>query len=130
MVDSILTLTNCHPYLLQLLGSAIVTEANERQTHVATQEILEAAILRAFTLGEPYFKNVWTEFTGNPRNGSEVKAGQNFLKALTNEADLDNSSLSQSALQRMLRYHVLKSHDHHYQFEVPLLERWVRERAI
>jgi hypothetical protein len=44
---------------------------------IATSELLQTAIQSAFTNGEPYFTNIWTEFTGI--NPGEVAAGQNLL---------------------------------------------------
>lgn len=136
LIDEILHLTQCHPNLLQLIGAALVTEANERHTTTATADMLQAAIPRAFTLGTSYFTNVWTEFTGNPANPAEVHTGQTLLKALANGTqpasgdDAHTHSLSKAALRRMERYHVLKRIEGQYEFDIPLIQRWVKERAI
>ncbi|MGD1905705.1 MAG: AAA family ATPase [Leptolyngbyaceae cyanobacterium] len=132
LVDEILQLTQCHPNLLQLIGAALVSEANGQHTQTATAEMLEVAIPRAFTLGTSYFTNVWTEFTGQLTNPTEVQAGQRLLKALAEDvqpaADLD--STERAALRHMVRYHVLKIENGRYQFDIPLVKRWVKERTI
>ncbi|MBE9069581.1 ATP-binding protein [Leptolyngbya cf. ectocarpi LEGE 11479] len=131
LVDNILRITQCHPNLLQLIGAALVTEANERYTQTATAEMLEAAIPRAFTLGTSYFTNVWTEFTGNPTDPDEIRAGQIVLKALAyGSQPTANDIATKSALRRMVRYHVLKENGGQYEFDIPLIKRWVKERAI
>ncbi|MCG8361788.1 MAG: hypothetical protein MJA27_00480 [Pseudanabaenales cyanobacterium] len=130
IIDQILTLTRCQPYLLQLIGWSLVNLANERQTQLVTSDLLEAAIPTAFTNGEPYFTNVWTEFTG--ASPGEVTAGQKLLKALAegHPFAVDDDETAQAALRQMLRYHTLERKDGGYRFEIPLVERWVRERAV
>lgn len=129
IVEEIIQLTRCQPYLLQLLGSALVTQANLNHTQLVTPDLLQAAIPEAFTNGEPYFTNVWTEFTGN--NPAEIIAGQEFLLELANGlAPGHSQDLTDRAIRRLRRYHAIEQTDNGYVFEVPLLERWVRERAV
>ena len=129
IVEEIIQLTRCQPYLLQLLGSALVTQANLNHTQLVTPDLLQAAIPEAFTNGEPYFTNVWTEFTGN--NPAEIIAGQEFLLELANGlAPGHSQDLTDAAIGRLRRYHAIEQTDNGYVFEVPLLERWVRERAV
>jgi hypothetical protein len=132
LVDKILKLTQCHPNLLQLIGAALVTEANERQTTTATTAMLEAAIPGAFTLGTSYFTNVWDEFTSSLNNPAEIQAGRILLKALAegHQPSTNLDSTAQAALRRMVRYHVFKVENGQYVFEISLIKRWVRERAI
>ncbi len=131
IVEQILTLTHCQPYLLQLIGSSLVTLANENHTQLVTSDLLQASIPEAFTNGQPYFTNVWTEFTGT--SPTEVKAGQELLLALAQghqPSSVASDETVQAARQRLLRYHVIEHINGSDRFEVPLIERWVRERAI
>lgn len=131
IVEDILTLTRCQPYLLQLIGSSLVTLANERHTQLVTSDLLQAAIPEAFTNGQPYFTNVWTEFTGT--SPTEVKAGQELLLALAQSnqsSSVTGNETARAARRRLLRYHVIEHIHGSDRFEVPLIERWVRERAV
>jgi hypothetical protein len=131
IVEEILTLTRCHPYLLQLIGWSLVNLANENHTQLVTSNLLQAAIPEAFTNGQPYFTNVWTEFTGT--SPAEVKAGQELLLALAQghqPTSVTGNETARAARQRLLRYHVIEHIDGSDHFEIPLIERWVRERAI
>jgi hypothetical protein len=131
IVEEILTLTRCHPYLLQLIGWSLVNLANERHTQLVTSDLLQAAIPEAFTNGQPYFTNVWTEFTGT--SPAEVKAGQELLLALAQgnqSSSVAGNETAQAARRQLLRYHVIENINGSDRFEVPLIERWVRERAI
>jgi hypothetical protein len=131
IVEQILTLTHCQPYLLQLIGSSLVKLANENHTQLVTSDLLQASIPEAFTNGQPYFTNVWTEFTGT--SPTEVKAGQELLLALAQghqPASVTSDETVQAARRRLLRYHVIEHINGSDRFEIPLIERWVRERAI
>jgi len=131
IVEQILTLTHCQPYLLQVIGSSLVTLANERHTQLVTSDLLQASIPEALTNGQAYFTNVWTEFTGT--SPTEVKAGQELLLALAQghqPSSVASDETAQAARQRLLRYHVIEHINGSDRFEVPLIERWVRERAI
>jgi hypothetical protein len=131
IVEEILILTRCHPYLLQLIGWSLVKLANENHTQLVTSDLLQAAIPEAFTNGQPYFTNVWTEFPGT--SPAEVKAGQELLLALAQgnqSSSVAGNETAQAARRRLLRYHVIENINGSDRFEVPLIERWVRERAI
>ncbi len=137
VVEEILHLTHCQPYLLQLIGFALVTQANLQHTQLATQALLKDAIQAAFTNGEPYFTNIWTEFTGT--TPEEVAAGQTLLLALAhrNDNQISSDQVTQAARSRLLRYHVIESIEDDRlpghrsdRIEIPLFEQWVRERAI
>jgi hypothetical protein len=130
IVAEILRLTRCQPYLLQLIGSAIVNQANLQHTQLATTDLLQAAIQDAFTNGEPYFTNIWTEFTGT--TPAEVTAGQQLLKVLAqgdSPAAMDETTIA--AHRRLRRYHVIERIEGDIdRIEIPLFEQWVRDRAI
>jgi hypothetical protein len=130
IVAEILSLTRCQPYLLQLIGSAIVNQANLQHTQLATTALLQSAIQSAFTNGEPYFTNIWTEFTGI--TPAEVAAGQQILIALAqgNSPVETSDETTAVARKRLLRYHVIERDGAIDKIEIPLFEQWVRERAI
>ncbi|MEH2167904.1 MAG: AAA family ATPase [Nostoc sp.] len=128
MIEKILQITRCQPYLLQLLGSTLVTQANLQQTQLATIDLLQAAIQDGFTSGEPYFTNIWTEFTGI--TSEEIAAGQALLVALAQGHSVVMNEKTQAARKRLLRYHVIEHTDQGDGIEIPLFEQWVRERAI
>jgi hypothetical protein len=130
VIDQILTLTRGQPYLLQLIGSALVDQANQKQTQLVTPDLLQSAIQSALTLGEPYFTNVWTEFTG--QTDVEQTAGQTYLQALAKDTSLTptDSELHRKCRQRMLRYHVIEETEVGDRIEIPLVAQWVRERSV
>ncbi|MEY2976297.1 MAG: hypothetical protein RLZZ435_434 [Cyanobacteriota bacterium] len=130
ILPEILRLTRCQPYLLQLLGSAMVTQANLAHTQRITFPLLQAAIEMALTQGDPYFTNVWTEFTGT--TAAEILAGQAYLQRLASDRpppDLSHPD-TQNAIRRLHRYHVIETVEGNDRIEIPLIEQWVRERSL
>ncbi|MFL9458221.1 chloride channel protein [Tolypothrix bouteillei VB521301_2] len=131
IIEEIITLTCCHPYLLQLIGASIVKQASIQHTRWVNPKLLEAAIEDALTTGEPYFMNVWTEFTGI--SSIEITFGQELLLTLaqgTQPTLVTGDKIIRAVLRRLQRHHVIKHTSSGYSFEVPLFERWVRERAV
>jgi hypothetical protein len=112
------------------------TGDRNNQDGLATTELLQAAIQNAFTNGEPYFTNIWTEFTGT--NPQKVAAGQSLLLGLAKNHPIFPTEYTTTARRRLLRYHVIEQIENDGKetgqtieaIEIPLLAQWVRERAI
>ncbi len=130
VVERVIEVTRCQPYLLQLIGEAMVRQANQHQTRLLTLPLLDAAFDAALTAGEPYFTNLWDEYTGT--SPDEVQAGRAILRAVAQQQTLPASETpaAQAALQRLLRYHTIEQVNGGYRCEVPFVARWVRERAV
>ncbi|HAC63347.1 MAG TPA: hypothetical protein DCF68_07340 [Cyanothece sp. UBA12306] len=130
IVEEVLKLTRCQPYLLQLLGAAMVTQANLYHTDIVTKQLLQAAIEDGLINGEFYFTNIWTEFTGESE--AEILAGQNLLLNLAKneQPNRDRNEITETALQYMLRHHIIEQIDHQYHFEIPLVQMWVKKFRI
>ena len=130
IVETVLELTNCHPYCLQLLGASMVNQANFNSTDLITPELLQSSINEAFISGQPYFTNTWKEFTGT--NPEEIAIGQELLLQVAKTDNLIsiNNPTEEKVLTRLLRYHILQEINGGYDFEIPLFKQWVKEKAI
>ncbi len=120
VVAEILSQTACHPYLLQLLCSAIVDESNSQTTLYVDRSLLEAALPRALDQGEPYFRNIWDEMAG--------PEGRVLLHHIA-EAAAPVNLREAPVLTHLVRRRILKRNDSGYCIEVPLVRRWLVERA-
>lgn len=131
VVERVLAVTCCHPYLIQLLGEQLVTEANLRQVRLCSNEMLDEAIYEVLDAGEAFFNNIWVESTG--KTAEEQAAGQQLLSALALGHDIaalaTHTSVHQAAMKRLRRLHVIQQTNGMYHIEVPLVERWIRERG-
>ena len=130
IVEQVVTITRCQPYLLQLIGEHMVRQANRNQTRLLTQPLLDAALDAALTAGEPYFTNLWSEYTGTTPD--EVRAGQSLLHAVAHgqAPPPTDTPGARAALRRLVRYHVIEQAGSSHRCEVPFVARWVRERAV
>ncbi len=120
LVDEMMAQTRGHPYLLQLVCSAVVEESNARQSLQVDAAVLAAALTRALDQGEPYFHNIWHEMAG--------PGGQPFLQQLARSA-APLAFEPHPALERLLRRRIIRQANNCYTIEVPLVQRWLIERA-
>jgi hypothetical protein len=122
VVDELMAMTCGHPYLIQLVCSAVVEEANAAGVTLVTEMLLAQAVLRALGQGEPYFRNVWDEMVG--------PAGQALVRQLAAvEGALAGAGVEPTVLSRMVKQRVLCQRNGGYEIEVPLVRRWVNELA-
>jgi len=129
VLDQIIGLTSCQPYLVQLVGEAMVKVARTHGTRVIDESLLDAAIKEALTAGEFYFASLWAETTGH--NAEEIASGQTLLCAIAGERDMPPlEGPARAAMQRLQRYHVVTKKDGGYRIEIPLVARWVQERKV
>lgn len=129
IVETVLHETGCQPYLLQLVGAEMIKAANLHKARTVDSSLLEEALRGALTTGELYFMNIWDETSGAVPE--QVAAGRRLLKdlALSHPIDPDDD-LARSALQRLLRYKVVVADEAGYRIAIPLVTRWVNERAV
>ena len=120
VVEALIEHTQGHPYLLQLVCSSIVDEANAQKQVQVDAAILEAALPRALEQGEPYFRNVWDEMAG--------ETGQSLLYQIATATDPIHVPDSPD-LTRLLRRRVVRYERGGYVIEIPLVRRWIVERA-
>jgi hypothetical protein len=116
---------------MRLVCSEVAGLANARRTLLATPTLVRDALVAALERGEPYFRNLWDEATG--ADAETVAAGQRILRevaATTSPMPVPTDALAAArALERLLRHDVLERVTDGVQFQVPLVQRWVRERA-
>jgi hypothetical protein len=128
VIDAALRETRCHPYLLQLLGEQMVKQANTHNVGVLTLPLLETAFEASLTSGSAYFENLWTEYTGATPAARAVS--RSLLCCIARGDQITTSDAdAQVALNRLRRYHVIEALDQGYSIEIPLVARWIRDRA-
>jgi hypothetical protein len=129
LLDRIIDLTSCQPYLVQLLGEAMVKVAGRHGIRKIDDVFLNEAIPDAISAGEIYFADLWRETTG--RNEEESASGQTLLCCLADGRDLPPlEGPTRAALRRLQRYHVVTKKDDGYRIEIPLVAQWIRERKV
>lgn len=130
-IYSILKLTKGHPFLIQLLCLNIVDLVNEYQAPIVTERFVELARLRAIESGEPYFRNIWDEFTGT--DDASISAGRILLQRASVEPipvnQLSNIPGASIALKRLIHLMILEENDGAIYHQIPLVRDWVLSQA-
>ena len=117
VVEEIIRLTRCQPYLIQVICSEIIEIANKKGITRIQSAILAEAIQQVFMTSN-YFKYIWDNAGPD---------GQKILKNIAGNPDVRLNSAKKPAMVELLRKHVLcKQDDQRYAIEIPLVEMWIR----
>ena len=123
VLDEILRLTHCQPYLLQAVASELVNHLNEQQKTKAMRADLDAAVEKVLVSAGAYFANTWRD------DNSEVE--QAVLRAFaTGEGDNVLTAEYQAALQSLRRKEMLVRTERGYRLAVPLFGRWIVKNQV
>jgi DNA polymerase III delta prime subunit len=123
VLDEILRLTHCQPYLLQAVASELVNHLNERQQTMAARDDLDAAVEKTLTSAGAYFANTWRE--------DNSEAEQTVLRAFaTDEGSRVLTAEYQATLQSLRRKEMLERDADGYRLAVPLLGRWIVKNQV
>jgi hypothetical protein len=137
-IERIMALTNGQPYLMQLIGHALVTRFN-RQTFEEgverarrfTPEDVEAVISTPefYRDGDAYFTGVWSQAaTSEPAGQTDILRALSgsplSLAQLTDALSLP-ADQTEAALQTLQRHDVIAKRDDTYVYTVELMRQWV-----
>jgi hypothetical protein len=128
-VQRVLQLTRCHPNLVQLLCSEIVTLKNQQNPSIrrmATLADVEAAVPEALSSGSFFFADIQ-----NNQADAEGLELLHFLAAKGEGATVSKKALSRqfpdrldSTLNLLLRRELIEQVGDGYRFQVELIRRW------
>lgn len=143
-IDTIISLTNGQPYLVQLICHGLVTRFNrqrfeegverERRFHLEDVE----AVINApefFRDGNAYFTGVWVQAEKSEPAGqtqvlrtlAESEMGKS-AEEIAREASLTLEEVH-AALETLARHDVVKKTEEHWRFTIELMRRWVLQKA-
>lgn len=123
VLDEILWLTHCQPYLLQAVASELVNHLNDRQQTMATDRDLDAAVNKVLISANAYFEN--TLFEDNS------KMEQTVLCAFAAGAG-DNVVTEEylTTLQSLCRKELMERTEEGYRLAVPLFGLWILKNQV
>lgn len=118
VLEEILRLTHCQPYLLQAVASELVNHLNELQKTTAERADLDAAVNKALTSAGAYFSYTW----GTDSSATE----QTALRAYAEGAGERVAAAEfQAALQSLIRKEMMERDGDAYRLAVPLFGLWI-----
>jgi hypothetical protein len=122
-VERILYWTNCQPYLIQLLGTVLVDELNNRSEPLSqrpTPEDIDQLIPKVRDRGINYFRELWKNtITAEQRD---------IVSQLITEGHLENVPKRQIKTLIEEKEILIKTNEH-YAFQVPLTETYFRQQV-
>jgi uncharacterized protein len=131
VVEMIIAETHCHPFLLQAVCSALITQLNVDRRERAGPGDIEQVIEKVLEGWGSHFHNLWNRSDHEQRACLIVLLKQNHADAqwLAQKTGL-SETIIRSTLQRLLqRDLVLRKQDGAYCIAVPMFRRWLERNA-
>jgi len=118
VIEQIIALTHCQPYLLQAVASDLVNYLNSEKRMLATAGDLEVAVEKVLVTVQSYFFYTWT--------GDCTEPEREVLRMIAT-GDTNNHTLieHQPSLQSLCHKEILERKESGYRFSIELFRRWV-----
>jgi hypothetical protein len=118
VIEQIIELTHCQPYLLQAVASDLVNYLNSEGRMLATAADLEVAVEKVLITAQAYFFYTWT--------GDCTEAEREVLRMIAT-GNTNNQTLAerQASLQSLCQKEILEREGSGYRFSIELFRRWV-----
>jgi len=116
VVEKILEITRCQPYLAQSIGFDLVNYLNSRQRLVATADDLNVAVEKTLVSANGYFYYTWAE-----ECSEEERAV--LLAIAANETI--NPAEHRDSLRRLRQKEILERRGDQYRFTIELFRLWI-----
>ncbi len=124
VVDDIIRITHCQPYLLQAVASELVNYLNSKQQTTATPDDLNTALEKTLVSASAYFSDTWR------KDNSETE--QQVMRALATgktESVLADAAF-QPAIQSLIRKEIVEGTEGSYRLAVELFARWIVKNQV
>ncbi|HLZ61154.1 MAG TPA: AAA family ATPase, partial [Ktedonosporobacter sp.] len=127
VVDEIIHITGCHPFLIQAICSELIDILNaDHRQHVCLPDVDVAAkeVLQGWW--DTYFRDLWERTPTEQRLCLSVlrHPGAATLEAVAQETGLDSRIVTQ-ALNKLKQRDLVFSKDYDYSIVAPMFEKWV-----
>lgn len=122
VVEAIIGLTHCQPYLLQAVASDLVNYLNAQKRQTATRGDLDVAVAKVLVTADAYFHNNWAECSDAERE---------LLRALAREEEMDAQvEQDHGAWQSLGRKEIVERRAERYRFAVELFRLWILKNHL
>lgn len=122
LVDAILALTHCLPYLLQALASELVNHLNAERRLVATRDDLDLAVEKVLVTSQAYFSSTWGEDCGEEE--------REVLRALATDEATGCAPAYERTFLTLAQKEILERSDHRYVYTIELFRRWILKNQL
>ncbi len=123
LIEEILNVTGCQPYLLQAVASALVNTLNAKDTKTVTQEILDDAIKKVLSSNSIYFDYIWDTECASIKHQKLLKV----VSAKPSGISEKNLAIYQDELRDLIRREVLSKENGMVKFTMPIVKLWMEK---
>jgi hypothetical protein len=127
VVDAVMQMTNCHPFLVQAMCSALIDDFNvNKRTCLELPHVLTAADQVLRNWGDTYFLDLWGR-TDKEQRACIIalsRSGKSDLLAIEQRSGLDRASI-RTALDTLINRDIVVYHEGGYRISVHLFRYWI-----
>lgn len=114
VVNKIIEITNCQPFLVQALCFEVVKYLNSQHRKEARIEDIDIAIEKVMGSAEIYFHHIW--------NVECSEKEKELLKRLSNNISINGN---EKEINSLIRKEVIEKSNGDYKFKVELMKKWI-----
>lgn len=130
VVDAIMQVTNCHPFLIQALCSALIDDLNvNKRTRIELPDVVSAADQVLKNWGDTYFRDLWGR-TDKIQRACIIalsRIGEGDLLTIQQQTGLDRTSI-RTALDSLIQRDLVVYHQGDYRILVHLFRYWIERK--
>lgn len=116
VVNKIIEVTNCQPYLVQALCSELVNYLNIKQRRIAELDDIDTSIEKVLISAGNYFHYIWNSECSEDERQS--------LKQLVSNLQINESK---KELNSLIKKEIIEKVNGSYKFKIELMKRWIEK---
>jgi uncharacterized protein len=131
IVEMIITETHCHPFLVQAMCSALITQLNRDRREQATRNDVKQSIVRVLEEWESHFHNLWIRSDEEQRSCliALLKGNRTNSRQLALNTELNETNIHQTLQKLLQRDLVIQRQDGTYELAVPMFRYWMENNV-
>lgn len=131
IVQEIMRLTHCHPFLIQALCSALIHTLNMKKEDRLDLQDMREAVLKLCKNWGPYFQDAWDRAdTKQHKCLLSLHQLKNVcVQTLEQQSDLEKRTV-QRTLDMLVDRDLVVAHDNTYQIATPIFSTWIELNVL
>lgn len=128
VVDEIIRVTGCHPFLIQAICAALIEYLNSENRNLAKVEDVEIATRQIQDKWINYFQDLW-QYTEKEQRlclFTIHSLGQATYQGIAEQVSLDEATLK-TTLDTLLKRDLIAFTDNKYHIATPIYEHWIEK---
>jgi len=126
VVDEIIHVTGCHPFLVQAVSSALIDNLNADKRERAIVQDVAIAVNQVLENWEAYFQDLWDRTDKNQRVCLFAigNLGRGDLQKIAQQSGLDDR-IARRTLENLRKRDLVVQEDENFRIAAPIFTKWV-----